>query len=70
MTVPQQFDFLKMARTVQTSMCAIRYAKDIRASERALLIAGLSDVEDLLMACQAKRDAAAKGLNGYKGAAR
>jgi hypothetical protein len=68
MTQAQHFDFLKMSRSLQTAIALLRHAGGLRGSEKGYLIDGLSDIEDLLQACQAKREAAAKGINGYKGA--
>jgi hypothetical protein len=68
MTQPQRFDFLKMSRSLNATITALRYAKGLRPGEKDLLIAGLGDMGDLLQACQDRRDAAAIGINGYKGA--
>jgi hypothetical protein len=70
MTEPQRYDFMKMSRSVHTIVTVLKNSKGLRSGEKAILIGALFDIEDLLQACQNKRDEAQRGINGYKGAGR
>jgi hypothetical protein len=70
MTEPKRYDFMKMSRACLTIISVLKNSKGLRAGEKAILISAMFEIEDLLQDCQNKRDAAARGINGYKGAAR